>query len=171
MGHGPEAYGRVKNILNAAHVNTGNRRIDLKWNAPFFQQLDALHGPLEGPRDLSEQVMVRLISAVQGDAYPFYPAFFHSFDDFWIQERSIRGHDHAEAQLRAALSQGEYVWAQERLAAGENDNGRPHQTDLLEDFKALGRVQFSGIGTAIGTGPAMDAIQVACSRNLPSYKP
>jgi hypothetical protein len=64
----------------------------------------------------------------------------------------------------------ENVLSQERLAAGENDNGLPHRSDLIQDFPALLGAQLAGVGTSTGCGPAVNAIQVAVPGDFPSHQ-
>jgi len=65
----------------------------------------------------------------------------------------------------------EDVLSQERLAAGEYDNRLPHGSNLIQDFPALFGAQLAGVGTSTGCGPAVNAVQIAISRDFPGYKP
>ena len=65
----------------------------------------------------------------------------------------------------------EDVLPQERLPAGEDDDGLGPPGQVGQEVQGLGRVHLAGVDLVPGTGPAVDAGQVAAPGNLPGQDP
>jgi hypothetical protein len=63
------------------------------------------------------------------------------------------------------------IVSQERFSTRENNDGLSDPGDLVENLYALRRVQFARISSALRSGPAVNAAQVASSGDLPGNQP
>jgi hypothetical protein len=56
------------------------------------------------------------------------------------------------------------------FAPGENDDGVSYLMYLFKDLEALPGIQFPGVGAALGTGPAVHAVEVAFAGEFPGHE-
>jgi hypothetical protein len=167
VGCGTELNGQLEHLFRLPDILSCDSRIDLKLDALIFKKLNALQCSFKSANHFSEMVMLFGILSVQGNAHPLYAGGLHPSRDFFCDQGSVCGHHHSEAFVGPIPGELENVLPQQGLTTCENNDRFSNFLDLVQDFDALGRVEFSFVRAPAGCSAAVHAIQVAVSRHLP----
>jgi hypothetical protein len=171
VGRGAETMGQVMDLPDLSKVGLGDRCVDLKLQARFFQRLDAGERLREGTRNAAEGVVASRIGTVQADAHPPDAGLDQLFRDGFCDECPVRREDHPEPQSVPVSGDLVDVRPKERLAARQDDHRFPDSRDFVEEPQALFGAELPLVRPAQRRGAAVSARQVTAPGHLPGNHP
>jgi hypothetical protein len=108
--------------------------------------------------------------AVQTHGNALDAAFDKTFHIVFIEQGAVGGHDHAKADFVSIGGNIKDIIPEQRFAAGENNDGLPHLSDLVKKFERLFGGKFVVVYMIFGSSPAMFAGQITPTGCLPGHK-
>ncbi len=107
---------------------------------------------------------------IQAYGNAFDTAFHKACHIVFIEQGAVGGHDHAKADFVTIGGNIKDIIPEQRLAAGKNNNGLPHLSDLVKESEGLFGGQLVFVYMVFGSSPAMLAGQIAPAGCLPGHK-
>ena len=129
--------------------------------------MDSGEGGVEGSGYAAEIIVAGRVGPVDAYADPFDPGFAQFAGDFFREQRAACGQDRPQAGLDGIVDDIEDVGAQERLAAGEDDDRFEVGGDIVQDAFYLVQAEFSLTGDVLGGSTAMFAAEIAPPGDFP----
>ena len=111
--------------------------------------------------------VMRRAEPVEADADIVIADICDAPGEFGVDQRAVGGQGRIEAEIDRALRNVEYVRAQQRLAAGQDQDGRTRGLDVVHHAEDLGCRQLAGKIDIRGDGIAMLALQIAAPHEIP----
>src|SRR3954470_6228964 len=126
--------------LQLPAVTLGDRRLDDEVHAMRAESADRGGSGLEGAVTAAEVVVVLGRQGVDAHGEAGDAGALERLDAPIVEERSVRADDDRRAVMRGVLGEALEIGAQQRLAAGENEQGRWIDREYLaRDAETLAR--------------------------------
>ena len=170
-GGGAELFGEPEYLLEVGHVVLGDRGVDLELHPGRLQVVDAAQRPFEGAGHAPEGVVVGGRGRVDGDRAAGNARRLDFLGVFRGDQGPVGGHDAAQVQAPGMAHEVEDVRAQQRLAAGKDDDRVAGFGEGVDERLGVGGIELARPGIEAGLGPAVFAGQVAGPGHFPGDEP